>query len=155
MARHSDSLSLEELGTHASRLLSPGGVLDVILPVAHALTFTAIATENDLHCHRVCEVRPTPTSRPKRRLLEFSNHLPEQDVCEQEMVKLDGKKSSSCKSNIAGTLGPRRRAGMEESTTTSADGRRPAGLRQRQADSVRAETVRASGIEAVATAPSL
>ena len=92
MARHSDSLSLEELGTHASRLLSPGGVLDVILPVAHALTFTAIATSNDLHCHRVCEVRPTPTSRPKRRLLEFSNHLPEQDVCEQEMVKLDGKK---------------------------------------------------------------
>ncbi|MCA9182656.1 MAG: methyltransferase, partial [Planctomycetales bacterium] len=30
MARHSDSLSLDELGAAASRLLSPGGVLNVI-----------------------------------------------------------------------------------------------------------------------------
>lgn len=86
MARHSDSLSLEELGTSASRLLSPGGALNVILPVEQALTFTAIATENELHCHRMCEVRPTPTSTPKRQLLEFSNHPPEQGACAQEIV---------------------------------------------------------------------
>jgi tRNA1Val (adenine37-N6)-methyltransferase len=86
MARHSDSLSLEELGAAASRLLSPGGVLNVILPIQQALTFTAIATEFQLHCLRLCAVRPTPTSTPKRQLLEFSNRPPEQDVCAQEIV---------------------------------------------------------------------
>ncbi len=86
MARHSDSLSLEELGTAASRLLSPGGALNVILPVEQAKTFTAIATENELYCHRVCEVRPTPTSTPKRQLLEFSNRPPKQNVSAQEIV---------------------------------------------------------------------
>ena len=86
MARHSDSLSLEELGTAASRLLSPDGVLNVILPLEQALTFTAIAIENDLHCQRMCEVRPTPTSMPKRRLLEFSSCAPKQDLCTQEIV---------------------------------------------------------------------
>ena len=86
MARHSDALSLQELGTAASRLLSPGGVLNVILPIEQAQTFTDIATDNELHCHRVCEVRPTPTSMPKRQLLEFSNHPSEQDMCKQEIV---------------------------------------------------------------------
>lgn len=86
MARHSDSLSLKELGAAASRLLSPHGVCTVILPIEQALSFTAIATENELYCHRVCEVRPTPTSAPKRQLLEFSHRPVEQDVCAQEIV---------------------------------------------------------------------
>lgn len=86
LARHSDSLSLEELGAAASRLLDPHGVLTVILPIEQALSFTAIAIENELYCHRVCEVRPTPTSTPKRRLLEFSHRPAEQDVCAQEIV---------------------------------------------------------------------
>ncbi len=86
MARHSDSLSLEELGAAACRLLSPSGVLNVILPIEQAMSFTAIATAHELHCHRVCQVRPTPTSPPKRQLLEFSNRPPEQVDCAQEMV---------------------------------------------------------------------
>lgn len=85
-ARHSDSLSLEELGTAAGRLLSRGGVLNVILPIEQAMTFTVIASENELHCHRVCEVRPTSTSMAKRQLLEFSNRPPEQGVSAQELV---------------------------------------------------------------------
>ncbi len=86
MARHSDSLSLQELGAAARRLLSPGGALNVILPIEQAMLFTAIATALELHCHRLCEVRPTPTSSPKRQLLEFSDRPPKQDVCAQEIV---------------------------------------------------------------------
>lgn len=86
MARHNDSLSLEELGAAAHWLLSRGGALNVILPIEQAMTFTAIATEHELHCHRMCTVRPTPTLPPKRQLLEFSNRPPEQDVCDQEIV---------------------------------------------------------------------
>lgn len=58
----------------------------MILPIEQAMTFTAIATEHELHCHRICAVRPTPTLPPKRQLLEFSNRPPEQDVCDQEIV---------------------------------------------------------------------
>lgn len=86
MARHCDSLSLEDLGAAVSRLLSPGGILNVILPVEQAISFAAIATENRLHCHRLCEVRPTPTSMPKRQLLAFSNRPPNQNVCAQEII---------------------------------------------------------------------
>ena len=86
MARHSDSLPLIELAAAASRLMGPGGVLNVILPIAQALAFASTATVHDLHCHCVCAVRPTPTSPPKRQLLGFSNRPPEQDVCAQEIV---------------------------------------------------------------------
>ncbi len=86
MARHNDSLSWQELGAAAKRLLSPGGVLNVILPIDQGMTFSAIATAHELHCYRVVGVRPTPTSPPKRQLLGFSNRLPQQVVYAQEMV---------------------------------------------------------------------
>ncbi len=86
MARHGDALSLEELASAAARLMSPGGTFSVILPVEQALAFTALAATQKLYCHRVCAVRPTPTSVPKRKLLEFSNWRPQQGVRTQEMV---------------------------------------------------------------------
>lgn len=86
MARHSDSLSLAELAAAARRLLRPGGVLNLILPIEQAISFTALAAENALYCHRVCRVHPTPASPPKRQLLAFSNRPPEQAFCEEEIV---------------------------------------------------------------------
>lgn len=86
MARHSDTLSLEELSAAASRLLSPGGILSVILPIEQSQVFTSIAAEYGLQSERVCEVLPTPTSPPKRTLLEFSNGPPAVGSSQQRLV---------------------------------------------------------------------
>lgn len=86
LARHSDSLSLDDLAAAANRLLNPGGVLNVVLPVEPAQAFMRIATTNALYCQRVCAVCPTPTSPPKRQLLGFSNRPPESAVDVQNMV---------------------------------------------------------------------
>lgn len=95
IARHSDSLSLGDLGTAAGRLLSPGGVLAIILPIEQAATFMNIAKESHLYCQRVCNVHPTPTSPPKRQLLEFSNRPREQEFGREDLVIETARKQYS------------------------------------------------------------
>ena len=86
VARHSDSLSLEELGQVANRLLSGHGAVNVILPLEQSKFFIGIATACELFCHRICEVRPNPTAQPKRQLLQFSKQPPEHGLIFQELA---------------------------------------------------------------------
>ena len=71
-ARHTDSLSFDELVAAASALLSPSGVLSVILPTEAFEGFATIATAHRLHLNRITHVRPTPSSPPRRILMEWS-----------------------------------------------------------------------------------
>ena len=71
-ARHTDSLTHEELIINALELLKPTGRLCVILPVKEALQCKKIALNNGFHCTRETRVIPKPDAEVKRMLLEFS-----------------------------------------------------------------------------------
>lgn len=72
LARHTDSLSVDELIALSSRLLSDKGRLSIIFPYEYTDDLMGIAEKNGLYTSRVTTVFPTPTSLPKRILLEFS-----------------------------------------------------------------------------------
>jgi tRNA1Val (adenine37-N6)-methyltransferase len=71
-ARHTDSLSFEELITGSKKLLSADGKLSVILPFDSAELFIKLATENDLILIRKTIVFSKKNLPPKRILLTFA-----------------------------------------------------------------------------------
>jgi tRNA1Val (adenine37-N6)-methyltransferase len=70
-ARHTDSLTHEELILNAKLLLNPSGRICIILPVNEALLCRNFALSNGLYCTREVHVIPKPNAAPKRTLLEF------------------------------------------------------------------------------------
>lgn len=71
-ARHTDTLSFDDLLYSVSDLLSPEGIFSVILPVVSAKEFIESAKTYRLNINRVCEVKPNYSTPPKRSLMEFS-----------------------------------------------------------------------------------
>lgn len=72
MARHTDSLSYEELLKGVVSLLDERGVFSVILPFPEKESFLTLSEQNGLYPIRIMEVLPTPDSVPKRFMAEFS-----------------------------------------------------------------------------------
>ena len=70
-ARHTDSLSFDELARSAERLLTEGGVVSVVLPADALGDITLAMARRGLFLARRCDVRSKPTSAPIRVLLEF------------------------------------------------------------------------------------
>ncbi len=70
-ARHTDSLSFEDLLFHSARLLNDGGSLSVILPVTEGNQLIDLAPKYGFTLTHLTEVHPTPTAPPKRLLLQF------------------------------------------------------------------------------------
>jgi len=73
-ARHTGSLPPEELLYHCKRLLTPGGRLCLILPIAEAQEFISFATGQRWHCTRLCEFRARPTKPIERILFQLELH---------------------------------------------------------------------------------
>ena len=71
-ARHTDSLSFDELLSHSARLLNDEGSLSVILPVAEGNQLIALASQYGFTLTQQVHVLPTPTSAPKRLLMHFT-----------------------------------------------------------------------------------
>lgn len=71
LARHTDSLSYEDLLRSVDRLLTEKGRFSVILPYSEKEMFLRLAEEQRLYCVRLTEVLPTPASQPKRFMAEF------------------------------------------------------------------------------------
>lgn len=69
-ARHTDSLSFEEL-MQAATLLTENGRFAVVLPAQSEAEIFAAAQKNNLHCTHKTEVLPKSNAAPKRILLEF------------------------------------------------------------------------------------
>jgi len=69
IARHTDSLSVTELLQLSFELLSDDGRLSVIYPIEYK---DYLLNQKILHVIRITDVYPTPTSTPKRVLVEFS-----------------------------------------------------------------------------------
>jgi tRNA1Val (adenine37-N6)-methyltransferase len=71
-ARHTDSLTHEELIENSIKLLNPTGRICIILPVNEGLQCVDFAQSKGLYCTKQVTVFPKPTAAAKRLLLEFS-----------------------------------------------------------------------------------
>lgn len=71
-ARHSDSLPIDELIGFSVTLLSKKGKLNLIYPSSDKDYLIDLAKQNELFVTRITNVYPTPNSKSKRVLLEFS-----------------------------------------------------------------------------------
>ena len=71
IARHTDTLTHEDLILNAKELLHPEGRICIILPVNEALLCKGYAVKNGLYCTREVRVIPKPQAIPKRMLMEF------------------------------------------------------------------------------------
>ena len=72
MARHTDTLSFDELARCASRLLTTEGELSVVIPYDRATDMTVSAACNGLFATRQTVVVPVEGARPKRILMAFT-----------------------------------------------------------------------------------
>lgn len=70
-ARHTDTLTYDELLASADKLLSEKGALNVILPAAEADLFIEKAKNFGLTLALCTQVLPTPQSPVKRKLMHF------------------------------------------------------------------------------------
>ncbi|KZN46857.1 tRNA1(Val) (adenine(37)-N6)-methyltransferase [Pseudoalteromonas luteoviolacea] len=75
VARHTDSLSFEELIATFLRVAKPCARLAVILPLEEGRAFISLAEQQSLHLARVCEVRTTPNKAVTRLMFELSTNL--------------------------------------------------------------------------------
>lgn len=71
MARHTDTLSYEELVKHSARLLTMNGQLAVILPAEAEAEIREIAARYSLYCTHVTRVYSKETKPARRVLLSF------------------------------------------------------------------------------------
>ena len=72
MARHTDTLSFDELARSASRLLSDQGELSVVIPYDRAHDMTVSAACCGLFATRQTIVVPVKGGKPKRMLMSFT-----------------------------------------------------------------------------------
>lgn len=70
-ARHTTSLTFEELARSAARLLSPDGILSLVLPYDAVGDMTLAAARSGLFLVRREDVKTKESTTPKRSLLEF------------------------------------------------------------------------------------
>lgn len=71
-ARHTDSLSQDELIDSALRVLSENGVLSLILPYSEGMKFISKCESAGLILRRRCKVFTREGDEPKRLMMEFS-----------------------------------------------------------------------------------
>ena len=94
LARHTDSLSYEELFLHSRRLLAPNGQLALILPAETEAEVIELATQHSLYCTRMTRVYGRAGKAAKRILLLFGperTNVPETDTLVLEST--DGGRS--------------------------------------------------------------
>ena len=70
-ARHTDSLSFNDLLQHSARLLNSEGTLSVILPVNEGNQLIQLASQYGFSLTKLVHIHPTPTSDPKRLLIRL------------------------------------------------------------------------------------
>lgn len=72
MARHTESLTINEFIDNSAQLLSDEGRLSLIFPYADKDLIVSLAEQSNLFLTRLTTVFTTPMAQPKRILLEFS-----------------------------------------------------------------------------------
>ena len=72
MARHTDTLSYEELLKHSARLLTKEGIIALVLPIEAEQQIIALAQIYGLYPTHITHVYPKPGKAAKRLLIAFS-----------------------------------------------------------------------------------
>jgi tRNA1Val (adenine37-N6)-methyltransferase len=83
-ARFNESLPFEDLIEASSILLSPNGILSVIIPHKEEENFITLAHEMGLYSFEITRVKGTPTTEIKRSLIAFSRT--EKNINFQELI---------------------------------------------------------------------
>ena len=73
LARHATALSLEELVAHGKQLLTPGGLMSIIVPADAEQLIRRSAVTSGLNIGRLTAVIPVEGAAPKRLLCELVN----------------------------------------------------------------------------------
>jgi len=96
LARHDDSLSLEELFTGAHLVMKETALISLILPVDKKAQVFELTDEHKMHCRRLTRVMPTPEKSCMRILLEFS---PTPGPCHEDelIIETEGRHVYSAK----------------------------------------------------------
>ncbi len=84
IARHADSLSMEEILAGSAKLLQASGHLSIIYPYREAVLFEEFALKYNLYCRRKLLVRPLPAKAFERTLMEFG--FGETNCREEEII---------------------------------------------------------------------
>jgi tRNA1Val (adenine37-N6)-methyltransferase len=71
-ARHSDSLTSDEILKGVAKFMKEEGSLQLILPYAEGNIFIAEANRYGLYCNSILKIRPLPSSDIRRLILKFS-----------------------------------------------------------------------------------
>ena len=72
LARHDDSLSLEDIFRGSVSLMKKTCIISLILPIQKEAQAMDLITEHNMYCNRLTRVIPAPGKPTKRILLEFS-----------------------------------------------------------------------------------
>ncbi|MEO1052816.1 MAG: methyltransferase [Bacteroidota bacterium] len=91
-SRHTISLSHEGLIKDSKSILSENGSLSLILPYAEGQEFIRMALKQNLHLHRLTEVRSRPQTSVERLLMSFSTHA--WPLVQNELVIYDQESGS-------------------------------------------------------------
>jgi len=83
-ARHTDTLSFDELIDSVKRLLAETGIFSLILPINEANHFIELVLQSKFYLNRKCLVKPNPSKSAKRILMEFS--FSEKEIVEEELT---------------------------------------------------------------------
>ena len=93
-ARHTDTLSYEELIRHCGRLLKEDGVLALILPAESEKEVRGLAAAERLSLTRVTRVYTKENKKPKRVLMAFVKGMRGSEVSglEEDVLVLEDEK---------------------------------------------------------------
>lgn len=86
LARHTDSLSLNDLFTAAAKLLTPTGRIALVLPADQFKQVETVAARSNLFVSKCNWVHTTPSSIPKRILIELTQSAAIKDRIEAHLV---------------------------------------------------------------------
>ena len=92
MARHTDTLSYEELVKHSARLLREGGQLALILPAEAETEIREIAAHYSLYCTHATRVFSKETKPARRVLLLFEMSRFRDDEMTSDSLVLEDEK---------------------------------------------------------------
>lgn len=95
-ARHTDSLSFEDLVDCSATLLTDNGLLNVILPTTALAQFSSLCEHQGMRAVRLCYVRTTAAKQSKRTLATFlkckAANAPQPEI--SELILQDGQQRS-------------------------------------------------------------
>lgn len=90
-ARHTTTLSHEDLILCSKLLLSESGILSIILPFEEGTKFIELAKEAGLYCQQLVEVKPKIDKAVERLLLTFSKSKSSEVIKEKLIIQFENR----------------------------------------------------------------